>query len=239
MITPYLPAKYQLNSTDDFLQILRATTPHGILASLDVESLFTNVPVMETIDIICDNVYRNDENPAFAIPEDILRELLIACTTECPFQYSNGNIFVQIDGVSMGSPLGVTFANYYMANLENLVFQRHPELKPTIFCRYIDDCFLVVNSNEEIDAIINCFKENSVLNFTQEIGGQNINFLDVSIESKEGNFETKVYKKETDPGIYLNYRSECPQKYKDVTVKNLIHRTYKISSTPLIFQQSI
>ena len=53
IITPYLPAKYQLNSTDDFLQILRATNPSGTLTSLDVESLFTNVPVMETIDIIC------------------------------------------------------------------------------------------------------------------------------------------------------------------------------------------
>ena len=85
IISPYLPAKYQLNSTDDFLQLLRATNPSGTLASLDVESLFTNVPVMETIDIICQNVYRNPEIAPPSIHETTLRALLQSCTTECPF----------------------------------------------------------------------------------------------------------------------------------------------------------
>ena len=51
-MSPYLPAKYQLNSTDKFLQILKATTPQGILCSPNIESLFTNVPINDTIDII-------------------------------------------------------------------------------------------------------------------------------------------------------------------------------------------
>ena len=63
--------------------------------------------------------------------------------------------------------------------------------------------------------------------------------MDVSIENINGNFQTKVYKKPTDPGIYLNNKSECPEKYKDGTIKNLIHRTYSISSNPTIFQNSI
>ena len=43
-----------LSSTDDFLAILRDTNPEGLIFSLDVESLFTNVPVTDTINIICD-----------------------------------------------------------------------------------------------------------------------------------------------------------------------------------------
>ena len=39
IITPYIPSKYIINSTDDFLQILRVLLPNGIIASLDVESL--------------------------------------------------------------------------------------------------------------------------------------------------------------------------------------------------------
>ena len=230
MITPFLPAKYQLNSTDNFLQILRAINPQGILASLDVESLFTNVPVLETIDIICNCIYRNSELPPLSVPENILRELLKICTTECPFQNTNGQIFIQKDGVSMGSPLGVSFANFYMTNLENKVFHDQPELKPTIFARYIDDCFLVVESENDITRLIDTFKENSVLNFTHEIGGQRLNFLDVSIENNDGTYKTKVYRKPTDPGIYLNSRSECPESYKTGTIKNLIHRTFKICS---------
>ena len=61
LIIPYLPAKYQINSTDQFLDIIRATDSHGTLASLDVESLFTNVPLETTIEIICDAVYKHDK----------------------------------------------------------------------------------------------------------------------------------------------------------------------------------
>ena len=63
IITPYLPAKYHIRSTDDFLSILRTTRLTDILASLDVESLFTNVPVLKTIDIICDCVYKHPVIP--------------------------------------------------------------------------------------------------------------------------------------------------------------------------------
>ena len=38
IITPYLPTKYMLSSTDDFLAILRDTNPEGLICSLDVES---------------------------------------------------------------------------------------------------------------------------------------------------------------------------------------------------------
>ena len=72
----------------------------------------------------------------------------------------------------MGSPLGVTFANFYMANLENRVFESNPELKPNVYCRFVDDCFLIVNENNDIEKLINAFKSNSVLNFTNEIGGK-------------------------------------------------------------------
>ena len=140
----------------------------------------------------------------------------------------------------MGSPLGVTFANYYMTHLENRIFHENPELKPLIYCRYVDDCFLIVSSQDELNQIVTAFKENSVLNFTHEIGGKKLNFLDVSIENVgTDNFQTKVYKKPTDPGVYLSSNSECPDRYKEGTIKNLIHRTYKISSSPAIFQNSI
>jgi len=56
ILKPYVPGKYCINSVDEFLDILRAKRPSGILASIDVESLFTNVPINETIDIILDEV---------------------------------------------------------------------------------------------------------------------------------------------------------------------------------------
>ena len=140
----------------------------------------------------------------------------------------------------MGSPLGVAFANFYMTHLENTVFEQQPNLKPLVYCRYIDDCFLIVNSESDLAPVINSFSLNSVLNFTHEVGGSRINFLDVTIEDEgSDHYCTKIFRKSTDPGIYLHNNSECPERYKEGTIRNLIHRTRKISSTDEIFISSI
>ena len=122
IIADYLPAKYQISSTDEFLSIIRATRPSGIVASLDATSLFTNVPVRETVDNICQQAYHHSTLPPPPFAENLLRELLISCTTESPFTHVDGKLYVQCDGLSMGSPLAVTMAKFYMVYLENTVF---------------------------------------------------------------------------------------------------------------------
>ena len=230
IITPYLPAKYQINSTDDFLQILRATTPQGIIASLDAESLFTSVPVQRTIDIVCNNVYQHSTLPPPPFPRDILSKLLKACTTECPFTHIDGTLFLQKDGVNMGSPLGVTMANYYMTHLENTVLTNF-NCNISTYCRFVDDCFIVTDSIDSLTRLKTEFENQSVLKFTFEIGvGHKLNYLDVHIESNGNNYQTSVYQKPTASGSYLNAISECPERYKTGTVKALIHRNYRIAS---------
>ncbi|XP_076059498.1 uncharacterized protein LOC143036137 [Oratosquilla oratoria] len=129
IITPYIPKKYSLRSIDEFLDILHSTKPQGIMASLDVQSLFSHVPILPTINIIMDNVYHHPQLPPPKIPENNLKQLLIACTTEAPFKSPTGHLFYQIEGVAMGSPLGCTFAEFYMCNLENSVLQ-NPDIRP-------------------------------------------------------------------------------------------------------------
>ena len=55
----------------------------------------------------------------------------------------------------------------------------------------------------------------SVLNFTSEIGQKKLPFQDVNITIHNDLFETSVYKKFTNTGDMLNYLSECPQRYKE------------------------
>ena len=43
---------------------------------------------------------------------------LMKLATQGMFLY-NGELFKQIDGVAMGSPLGPTLANFFLANLED------------------------------------------------------------------------------------------------------------------------
>ncbi|XP_066952529.1 uncharacterized protein [Macrobrachium rosenbergii] len=59
ILTPYVPSSHSLNSSAEFLEALRAASPRGCIASMDVEPLFTNVPVDEAIQKILDRVNRD------------------------------------------------------------------------------------------------------------------------------------------------------------------------------------
>ena len=240
IISPYIPTRYSVNSTDEFLHILNSVYPNkGTLASLDVESLFTNVPVEETIDIILNYVYKNKHLPSPKIKPNTLKKLLTACTTEVPFVCPSGNIYTQINGVSMGSALGPTFAEFYMAHMENNIFENNP--KPILYVRYVDDILILTNDIGEVFLLKNKFETNSILNFTIEVNQNNkIPFLDVLVDNNEDRYVTAPYKKPTcESSCLLNYRSECPERYKIAVIKNFINRAKKISSSHLIFYKEL
>ena len=98
------------------------------------------MPVEETIEMIIQEVYHSHKSP-LDIPEDLLRQLLKLCTKEAIFRAPDGRLYQQIDGVAMGSPLGVLFANFYMGMVERRVFENR-DLCPHIYGRYIDDIFV-------------------------------------------------------------------------------------------------
>jgi hypothetical protein len=69
------------------------------MVSFDVESLFTNIPTTETINIILDRAFPNSETLKFeGMKRETLKKLLIICTQESHFQF-NGRCYEQIDGV--------------------------------------------------------------------------------------------------------------------------------------------
>ena len=67
-------------------------------------------------------MYRSDTLLTFEIPEKTMKETFRVCTTETPFTFKT-ETFIQNDGVSMGSPLGPTFADIYMSEIENKYFR--------------------------------------------------------------------------------------------------------------------
>jgi len=237
LIAPYIPKRYSVSSTLEFLKLLPPnTSPDSTLASLDVESLFTNVPVAQTIEIIIDNVYNNPEKTPPNIPAEEMRKLLTICTTRTPFSDGKGGLYVQCDGCSMGSALGPTLAEFYMCHLENGVFDRTPNLKPLVYTRYVDDCFLLVDNVDQIDMIKRHFEANSVLKFTHELEkSRQLPFLDSLIRIQDNKLLTSVYVKPTNFGDCINYKSVCPDRYKTGVIKTLLHRAYHISSNWELF----
>ena len=206
----------------EFIDILRTTGPGEDIATLDVENLFTNVPINETIEYICDKVYRGDKEP-IPIPEKILRDLLYTCTSEVPFLSHRGELFRQAGGVSMGSPLGCLFAEMYMAKVEERTFRSID--RPRIYVRFRDDIFVTVDKTQEIEVLAQTLKDKSILNFTVE---QSINdkvpFLDVSVNRLNNRFKTNVYTKPTNVGRCLNANGECSDTYKQSVVSSYVNR---------------
>ena len=75
-----------------------------VMASFDVTSLFTNIPVDETIEIISNHIFANCMYfEGFNCPQFI--KLLSLCVKNCHFTFTGGRIYQQIEGVAMGSPL--------------------------------------------------------------------------------------------------------------------------------------
>jgi len=96
-----------------------------ILVSYDVTSLFTNVPLDATIQILADKAFSDDwfnKTHELNLSRDQVIELLNAASKNQLFQY-NGNLYEQTDGVAMGSPLGPLFANVFMCSIEDKLNQ--------------------------------------------------------------------------------------------------------------------
>ena len=241
LITPYMPNRYCLKSTNDFIDLLNSkpNSNNSIIASLDVESLFTNVPIDPTIDIITQCIYNHPILPPLKIPKQIITQLLQLCTKESPFRSPSGDLYLQTDGVSMGSPLGPTFANFYMGYLEEQVFS-NPQNKPHIYARYIDDVLVQIANETELINLKSIFENNSVLKFTYELNvNQKLPFLDVLVDSSNSQFITKVYRKPTDMGTCLNANSFCPERYKISVIHNYLNRAYKISTNWIDFNNEV
>ena len=105
-------SEYTVKSTSDFITHIKGQNiPNNFkLISFDVTSLFTNVPLDFTIDVILKRIY--DENEVNTnIPKQQMRDLLLLCTKNVHFSY-NGDIYTQADGVAMGSSLGPVTCRY-------------------------------------------------------------------------------------------------------------------------------
>ena len=94
--------------------MLRSKPSGGIIASLDVECLFTNIPVDEPKNLILDRVCRhNPDTPKTDIPKDALKKLLQICTKEIPYINFKGHMYQQFEGVATIAPppFDAPFAN--------------------------------------------------------------------------------------------------------------------------------
>ena len=93
----YLPAKYAISSTDEFVDLAGTVKQNDLLASLNVENIFANFLVNSTIETFLDYSYYNEKLAPCNILKDCMKTLLATCTTETTFRHPNGDLYRQVD----------------------------------------------------------------------------------------------------------------------------------------------
>ena len=83
------------------------------LVSFDVVSLFTNIPLGETISICTNFLYHGPSTIALPFPGEVFIELMGIATKSVSISF-NEMIYRQIEGVSVGCPLGPILANIFV-----------------------------------------------------------------------------------------------------------------------------
>ena len=177
------------------------------MASLDVESLFTNISVDETVenevdDLFSSNIYQGK------LAKSELYYLLKLATSESSFIFDD--ILYKIDGVAMGSPLGPSSANAFLCHYEELWLDSCPlEFKPVVYRRYVDDIFVLFKSKDHLllfAKYMNTRHKNLKFTFNFE-QNNSFSFLDVKNTRGSNGFSTSVFGKATFSGVFTNFDS--------------------------------
>ena len=200
--------------------------PNVFMCSFDVSSLFTNVPLDETIKI-CSEAFYDQSNSPPVIPKDVFVELMKRASSSVEFSFNN-TMYKQTDGVAMGLLFGAGLANIFVGYYEEKLFSQTQ--KPPTYFRYVDDTFAIFDHEAEADEFLtklNCLHPSLRFTFEKE-KDKCLSFLDVYVERTDIGFETNVYGKLTFTGQYLRWESISSLKRKINLISTLMHRALMI-----------
>ena len=234
-----LYSSFCIQDSFTFAELIRQfdpTSDQSFLCSFDICSLFTNVPLDETVRICADTLYSGKFiSPDF--PKAVFIELMQMDTSGVEFSFNN-TMYRQNDGIAIVSPLGpVVLANIFVGYNENKLFDF--SVKPQFYKRYVDDTFAIFENEAECDEFFNILNSlNPALKFTSEKEeSESLAFLDVKIQKSDSIFITSVYRKPTFIGQYIRWDSFGPYKRKKNLISTLVHRAVRICSKSLLQQE--
>ena len=152
LLIPFIPTTYCTKGSFTFIKdIQEVSKQDSFMVSYDVCSLFTNIPLSETIDIAVKLILENKKDLKFS--ENELTKLFRFATSQAHF-YFDGKIFNQVDRVAMGSPLGPALANLFMGYYEQKWLESDRGRIVKFYHRYVDDIvFLKMSTRLRLSSI--------------------------------------------------------------------------------------
>ena len=210
------------------------------MASFDVESLFTNIPLQKTIDL-CVDLSFNDKLNIDGFTKTNFHELLTVTLSE-PLILFNNEYYKQIDGIAMGSPLGPTLADIFLSYYEQIWLKNCPydlnlslmkDMLMTPSC-YFDQ--KIILKNFEVSLIANILILSLHLRQKKTIPCR---FSLLKLVGLIIVFSTNIYRKVTFNGVFTNFESFILISYKSNLTFTLSFRAFKLCSNFELFYQEI
>ena len=241
LLSPFLGtfSSSHLKHSEDFICKFNNSnipTKNVKLLSLDVESLFTKVPIDAVLTFLSNKLQPYEDHFPVGLGKTI--DLIKLCVTNNVFSF-NGSYFKQKFGCSMGNPLSPLLANLYMEYFETVLLS---PIKPPnmIWYRYVDDIFSYWDEKwgnfDEFLSNLNSLVPS--IKFKCEWEKDDcLPFLDVLIMRRNNRYVFTVYRKPTFSISYIHFLSYHDKKIKIGVACNLFLRALRICSPEFLDEE--
>ena len=185
-----------------------------------MDSLFTSIPLGETIDFIVDEIYIWKKLEPIC-KKSVFKKLLDKLCKSCTF-LAEGRLIRQADECPMGGPISVVLSNIFCVEME---FDVVKPLKAKVYKRYVGDIYSkgIKNQPDELFQKLNNYHLNRKL--TIEVNPSKL--LDTETMIQSGIIETYVTIKESK--IPNHWSSVVSKRCKRNAALGDLHRAHKIS----------
>ena len=238
---------YLLQDTTSFINLINQQhiTDTTILVTLDVVSLYTNIPNEEGIKYVSEfyeetlNLWPTNNSFPKLISKNELQNLLHIIMFNTLFTFDN-KYYEQNYGCTMGAKASVKYANIYMHKFLKNFIQQYKGYLPEFFARLVDDIFTLWNSSLEslLTFVDTLNKIHKTIKFELTYSYTEVNFLDTVVYKDRNLLKTKPYIKQTDKKQYL-YRTSChPQHiFKSIPYSQALRYRRIISDEELLNEE--
>ena len=218
-LQPYvknLPSYVQ--DTTEFINIIEQTKPPSNckLASIDVSSLYTNIPHDEGVQSVLHFLQNNADKYKYPEqPSPEILELINLVLKNNVFEF-NEQFYLQTQGTAMGTKIAPAYANLFMGKLETHLISKASEHIHT-WKRFIDIFIIWTGTTEEFEQYMTTINQiHPTIKFTQEINDNELTFLDVTIYKGDrfqatNILDLRTHIKDTNNSMYTPNHTTLPQ----------------------------
>ena len=234
-----------IRDSTDFIQKIKAIkcSAETLLVSLDIVSLYTNIPHEEGIKAV-EKAAMVMGNKSLVRPK-VLAKLteIVLCNNTLQFAGEN---YLQIQGTAMGTKMAPAYANIFMGELEREWLAHDKGNMIQSWYRFIDDIFVLwKGSEQDLEEFVHtCNYARQTIKVTCVKSMESISFLDVTVYKgpnfiRNGTLDYRTHIKVTSIRSYVYSNSYHARGTRKGIIVGEIHRYHKTNSSNIHFWNQV